>query len=77
MFGLHARMSRAIDTSEIMQEIAARLREELDYELEARHMRLYADIFAGDAAIRVPDVVHGAVDQAAADDDRGSRASRC
>src|SRR5581483_9129467 len=33
------------------------LREELDYELEARHTRLYALIFKGDALIRVPEVV--------------------
>lgn len=54
VFGLQARMSRAIDTSQIMEEIAARLREELDYDLEARHMRLYHHIFRNDATIRVP-----------------------
>src|SRR5690606_32475753 len=32
------------------------LPEELDYELEARHMRLYARIFDGDSLIRVPHV---------------------
>ena len=41
----------------MMQEIAARLREELDYALEASHMRLYASIFAGDPLIRVPEVL--------------------
>ena len=54
VFGLQARMSRAIDTSQIMEEIAARLREELDYDLEARHMRLYHHIFRDDDTIRVP-----------------------
>jgi predicted unusual protein kinase regulating ubiquinone biosynthesis (AarF/ABC1/UbiB family) len=44
-------------TGEILKEIAARLREELDYELEARHMRLYRAIFADDERIRVPDVL--------------------
>lgn len=57
IFQLHARMDPGIDTSEIMQEIAARLREELDYELEARHTALYAGIFAGDPLIRVPEIV--------------------
>ncbi|MEQ1647262.1 MAG: AarF/ABC1/UbiB kinase family protein [Hyphomicrobiaceae bacterium] len=57
VFAIHARMDRAIDTAEILQEISARLREELNYELEARHMALYALIFAGDAGIRVPKVV--------------------
>ena len=56
MFSIHARMDPAVDTREILTEIAARLREELDYELEARHMRLYAQIFDGDSLIRVPHV---------------------
>ncbi len=57
VFGIHQRMDPGIDTREIMTEIGARLREELDYGLEARHMRLYRAIFAGDPAIRVPEVV--------------------
>lgn len=57
LFQLHKRMGPAIDTSEMLTEIAARLREELDYDLEARHMRLYGIIFEGDALIRVPEVV--------------------
>ena len=57
LFSIHARMRPAIETSEMMTEIAARLREELDYDLEAKHMRLYRAIFAGDPLIRVPEVV--------------------
>ena len=57
VFQVHARMDPGVDTSEIIKEISARLREELDYELEARHTRLYASIFASDPLIRVPDVV--------------------
>jgi predicted unusual protein kinase regulating ubiquinone biosynthesis (AarF/ABC1/UbiB family) len=57
VFTLHARMNPAIDTTEILQEISARLREELDYVLEARHMRLYRAFFAHDPAIRVPEVI--------------------
>ena len=53
VFGLHARLDPAVDTSEILKEISARLREELDYDLEARHTRLYGAIFAGDPRIRV------------------------
>jgi predicted unusual protein kinase regulating ubiquinone biosynthesis (AarF/ABC1/UbiB family) len=49
VFAVHARLSPAVETSAILEEIAARLREELDYELEARHMRLYAGIFSCDA----------------------------
>jgi len=57
VFAIHARMDPAVSTGEIQKEIAARLREELDYELEARHMRLYRSIFAGDERVRVPEVV--------------------
>jgi predicted unusual protein kinase regulating ubiquinone biosynthesis (AarF/ABC1/UbiB family) len=57
VLAIHKRIDAALDTSEIAEEIAARLREELDYALEARHMALYGGIFAGDPAIRVPGVV--------------------
>jgi len=57
VFAIHARMDPAVETGEILKEISARLREELDYELEARHMALYARIFAGDDLIRVPRVL--------------------
>jgi predicted unusual protein kinase regulating ubiquinone biosynthesis (AarF/ABC1/UbiB family) len=57
LFSIHRRMRPAIETSEMRQEIAARLREELDYELEAKHTRLYGLIFAGDPLIRVPEIV--------------------
>ena len=57
LFQIHARMDPAVDTSEILKEVSARLREELDYELEARHTRLYASIFAEEPSIRVPEVI--------------------
>jgi predicted unusual protein kinase regulating ubiquinone biosynthesis (AarF/ABC1/UbiB family) len=38
-------------------ELEARLREELDYALEARHMALYRDILRGEAQIAVPEPV--------------------
>jgi predicted unusual protein kinase regulating ubiquinone biosynthesis (AarF/ABC1/UbiB family) len=56
-FALHARMNPAIDTGEILKEVSARLREELDYDLEARHTALYALIFKADPRIRVPTVL--------------------
>ncbi len=54
VMGLYKRMDSALDTSEIVGEIGARLREELDYELEARHMGLYGQIFQHETTIRVP-----------------------
>ena len=56
ILGLHRRMRPAIDTREVGKEIAARLREELDYRREACHAALYADILAPFADIRVPRV---------------------
>ncbi len=44
-----------IDTREIGEEVAARLAEELDYEREAAHMRLYAIMLADRADIAVPE----------------------
>lgn len=46
-----------IDTSEIGEEIAQRLAEELDYEREAAHMRLYKDMLAQRSDISVPEPV--------------------
>ncbi|HYJ58304.1 MAG TPA: AarF/ABC1/UbiB kinase family protein [Methyloceanibacter sp.] len=57
LFSIHRRMRPAIETSEMLKEITARLREELDYGLEATHMRLYGIIFEADPLIRVPEVV--------------------
>jgi predicted unusual protein kinase regulating ubiquinone biosynthesis (AarF/ABC1/UbiB family) len=57
VFAIHARMDPAIDTGEMLKEISARLREELDYELESHHMALYEYIFRDDPLIRVPAVV--------------------
>ncbi len=57
IFSIHRRMNPAIDTSEITEEIADRLREELNYKLEARHMALYGAIFQDEDLICVPEVV--------------------
>ncbi|MBM3543341.1 MAG: AarF/ABC1/UbiB kinase family protein [Alphaproteobacteria bacterium] len=57
LFSIHRRLRPAIETSEMLKEIAARLREELDYELEAKHTRLYGTIFEDDPLIRVPEVL--------------------
>ncbi len=56
VFAIHRRMEPAIETREIAQEIGARIREELDYALEAGHMRLYHDILRKADDIRVPEV---------------------
>src|SRR5690606_22200726 len=57
IFAIYERYDRAIATREIHPEIAARLREELDYELEARHMSLYRAMLAGERQVHVPEVL--------------------
>jgi predicted unusual protein kinase regulating ubiquinone biosynthesis (AarF/ABC1/UbiB family) len=52
--GLYERYDRAVTTGEIHAEIADRLREELDYEREAAHMRLYSVILGGEPGVAVP-----------------------
>jgi predicted unusual protein kinase regulating ubiquinone biosynthesis (AarF/ABC1/UbiB family) len=54
VFAVYERYDRAISTSEIHAEIAARLREELDYGLEVRHMALYASMLAEEKHVHVP-----------------------
>ncbi|MBN36317.1 MAG: ABC transporter ATP-binding protein [Rhodospirillaceae bacterium] len=57
IFGIYRRYDKAIDPSQIHQEIAERLREELDYEREARHQQLYAFILKDQPRVDVPQVV--------------------
>src|SRR5499426_2639731 len=56
LFAIQRRMDPAIDTSEIAQEIGARIREELDYRREAKHVMLYRAMLADNELIRVPRV---------------------
>ncbi|MFP3921699.1 MAG: ABC1 kinase family protein [Dichotomicrobium sp.] len=56
LLSIHKRMDPAIDTSEIAAELSARLYEELDYDLEARHTKLYGLIFENDDLIHVPKI---------------------
>ena len=53
--GLYERYDRAVATADIHTEIAARLREELDYMREAAHMRLYGEILKDEAGVAVPE----------------------
>lgn len=57
LFQLFKRIDGSIDPSEIADEVGDRLREELDYAREARHMALYRGFFDSHPAIRVPDPV--------------------
>jgi len=56
IFAIHRRMDPVIDTTEIAKEIGARIREELDYLREAKHVMLYRTMLEGIEQIRVPRV---------------------
>ncbi len=57
IFSIYRRYDPSIDTSNIHAEISARLREELDYEREAAHMRLYGLMHQKEKAVHVPEPV--------------------
>ena len=57
VFSLYHRYDKAVDGREIHREIADRLREELDYELEQRHMNLYRHMLRDAPEVHVPEPV--------------------
>jgi predicted unusual protein kinase regulating ubiquinone biosynthesis (AarF/ABC1/UbiB family) len=57
LFSIYRRMDRAIDPSEVADEVGARLREELDYRREASHIALYRIMLANTPSVHVPEVV--------------------
>jgi len=54
-FGIYRQYDRAIDTSDIHAELSVRLKEELDYRREAKHMRLYGLMLANEPGVVVPE----------------------
>src|SRR6478752_3328291 len=56
LFAIRRRFDPAIDTTEMIKEIGARMREELDYRHEAKHAALYRDMLKDEDAVRVPNV---------------------
>jgi len=57
LMGMFRRLDGSIDPSEMLPEIADRLREELDYTREARHMQLYRTLLSDTAFVYVPEPV--------------------
>lgn len=55
LLGLFKTMDGTIDSTEAIEEVGERLREELDYERELKHMRLFAHMLAGEAGINTPE----------------------
>jgi predicted unusual protein kinase regulating ubiquinone biosynthesis (AarF/ABC1/UbiB family) len=54
LLAIRRRLDSAIDTSEIGDEIGERVREELDYRREAKHVALYRAMLDGVDTVRVP-----------------------
>ncbi len=57
VFAAYRRMDPSIDPSEIHAEIAARLREELDYQNEAKNLAMYRHMLAREKGVHVPEVL--------------------
>ncbi len=57
IFSLYRRYDPSINPERIYEELAERLREELDYRREGRHMALYRHMLKKEKSIHVPDVV--------------------
>jgi predicted unusual protein kinase regulating ubiquinone biosynthesis (AarF/ABC1/UbiB family) len=57
--GIFARMDDAIQHDDVYLELCERLREELDYEREAAHMRLYNTMLADVTDVRTPRPIEG------------------
>jgi predicted unusual protein kinase regulating ubiquinone biosynthesis (AarF/ABC1/UbiB family) len=54
LLAIRRRLDSAIDTTEVAKEIGARVREELDYRREAKHVALYGAMLDGVDIVRVP-----------------------
>ncbi len=57
LFGVYRQFDKSIDTALIRGEVADRLREELDYTREAKHLTLYRAMLAGTANVHLPEVL--------------------
>jgi predicted unusual protein kinase regulating ubiquinone biosynthesis (AarF/ABC1/UbiB family) len=59
IFSVYEKYDKAISTKYIHAELKARLYEELDYELEARHCKMYGYILRNEKNIHVSDIIDG------------------
>ncbi|MFK7840128.1 MAG: ABC1 kinase family protein [Bdellovibrionales bacterium] len=57
MFGIYGQYDKSIKTDQIYDELSERLREELDYEREAKHTKLYGHMLAKEKNVHVPKVI--------------------
>jgi predicted unusual protein kinase regulating ubiquinone biosynthesis (AarF/ABC1/UbiB family) len=57
VLGVFEAYDKAVSTGQVHDELAARLREELDYRLEARHIGLYREMLGGEDQISLPEAI--------------------
>ena len=57
IFGIYERYDKAIKTKHIHTELAERLREELDYDREARATKMYDHILKDEKGVHVPQII--------------------
>ena len=57
IFSMYERYDKSIQTKNIHAELSARLSEELDYNLEARHSKLYTYMLRDEPNIHVPEII--------------------
>lgn len=55
LLSLFKSMDKTIDSTEAVEEVGERLREELEYDRELKHMRLFARMLADDPRIKTPE----------------------
>ncbi len=58
VFGGLGQVFPGLDSGPLVAELRLRLREELDYEREARHQQQFADYYEGHPFIHIPAVIH-------------------
>ena len=57
IFSIYERYDKAIQTGQIHTELAERLREELDYDREAKATKMYAYMLKDESGVHVPEVI--------------------
>ena len=57
IFGIYERYDKAIQTSQIHTELSERLREELNYDREAKATKMYAHMLKDESGVHVPEVI--------------------
>ena len=57
IFSLYEKYDKSISTKYIHDELSARLYEEMDYALEARHCALYTDMLRDEKCVHVPEII--------------------